>query len=233
MKNRTTRLPLERLERPERRALLGAIAILAGLALAFVGTVPTAGADDQPNPYTRPNDTWISISGKVKSVRPDTFMLDYGDGTVVVEMDDGDRDADAYKLMPGDSVTVNGKIDDDFYETTSIEASSVYVEKLGTYFFASPIDEEDAFFYSVTTPVIVSALTVQGTVTEVEGDEFVVDTGLRKLRVDVDEMPYDPLDDEGYQKIEVGDYVKVTGNLDDGFFEGRRLEAKSVIELSG
>jgi hypothetical protein len=104
----------------------------------------------------------------VKNVTPDTFTLDYGKGVVTVEMDDGHRDADAYKLFEGDKVTVNGKIDDDLYETTKIEASSVYVEKLGTYFYASPVDEEDVFFYTVTTPVVVGDLTVRGTVTDVD-----------------------------------------------------------------
>lgn len=97
----------------------------------------------QSDPYLKANNTWISISGTVKTVSPDIFLLDYGDGIIKVEMDDGDRDADAYKLIEGDTVTVNGMIDDDFYEATKIEAASVYVEKLGTYFYASSVDEED------------------------------------------------------------------------------------------
>ena len=38
-------------------------------------------------------------------------------------MDDGDRDADAYKLLPGDEVNVIGKVDDDLFQTTTIDAS--------------------------------------------------------------------------------------------------------------
>jgi uncharacterized protein YdeI (BOF family) len=185
----------------------------------------------QPNPYAMANNTWISISGTVKAVTPNTFTLDYGDGVVIIEMDDGDRDADAYKLLEGDKVTVNGKIDDDFYEMTKIEATSVYVEKLGTYFYASPIDEEDGFFVTMTSPIILPITIVRGTVTDVREDEFVLDTGLRRLTVEVDEMPYNPLDDEGYQKIRVGDFVKVTGEIDNELFEGHELEAASVIKL--
>lgn len=48
----------------------------------------------------------------------------YGDGNITVEMDNDDRDADGYKLMKGDEVRVSGMIDDDFYNLTSIEASS-------------------------------------------------------------------------------------------------------------
>lgn len=202
------------------------------LAVCLATGVAVAESKENPNPYTKADDTWISISGTVKSVTADSFLLDYGDGIVTVEMDDGDRDADGYKLLAEDKVTVNGRIDDDFYETTKIEASSVYVEKLGTYFYASAADEEDYFYYSITTPVVISDTVVQGRVTAVAGDEFTVDTGLRKLTVDVDGMAYNPLDDEGYQKIQMGDRVRVHGSMDAGFFEKRELKASSITELS-
>jgi len=182
------------------------------------------------NPYTKPNNSWISISGTVNSVNPDSFILDYGDGVIKVEMDDGDRDADAYKLLAGDKVTVNGMIDDDFYETTKIEASNVYVENLGTTFFASAVDEED-YMVSFITPIVVSSTTLQGTVTAVKDDEFTVNTGLQSTIVDVEKMAYNPLDKEGYQRIEVGDYVRVTGTMDKDFFEVRKLKAKAIVKL--
>jgi len=203
------------------------------LAVAIASFAASGAFAGSKNPYARANNTWISISGTVKNVTPNTFTLDYGDGAILVEMDDGDRDADAYSLIEGDKVTVNGKIDDDLFETTKIEASSVYVEKLGTYFYASPVDEEDVFFYTVTTPVLVGGLTLRGTVTDVDDHEFTVDTGPRMLRVEVGEMPYNPLDDEGYQQIREGDFVKVTGMLKDDFFEGREFVAETVVKLGG
>lgn len=145
-------------------------------------------------------------------------------------MDDGDRDADGYKFLAGDKVTVNGMIDDDFYETTKIEASNVYVENLGTTFFASAVDEED-YMVTVTTPIVVPSTTLQGTVTAVADDEFTVDTGLQSTIVDVEKMVYNPLDKEGYQRIEVGDYVRVTGTMEKDFFETRKLKAKVIVEL--
>lgn len=201
------------------------------MMVASITGVFLAGPASAQEPYEKPDDTWISISGVVETVTADSFTLDYGDGTITVEMDDGDRDADGYKLVAGDPVTVNGKIDDDLFEQRTIEASSVYVEDIGTYFYASAVDEED-LFVTVDVPVVVAATVVQGTVTEVSDEEFVIDTGLRSVRVEVEEMPYNPLDDEGYQKIEVGDRVSVTGQMDDDLFEGRELEADSVVTLS-
>lgn len=182
------------------------------------------------NPYAHANQTWITLSGEVKNVTADSFVLDFGSGSITVEMDDGDRDADAYKLDPGDKVTVNGMIDDDFFEKTTIEASSVYVEKLGTYFFASAADEEDPYIEFVT-PVIVSSITVQGIVTAVGEHEFKLDNATRTVTVEVDKMPYNPLDNEGYQKIEVGDIVRARGTLDKKFLDGNELVAESVTKL--
>ena len=190
----------------------------------------TAAMAQEINPYMRSDNTWISISGTVHDVTRNAFNLDYGDGVINVEMDDGDRDADAYSLLEGDRVTVNGMVDDDFFETASIEASSVYVEKLDTYFYASALDEED-FAVWYTVPVEPGQVTVQGTVTEIDGDDFVVNEGYRSIRVGTDNMAYDPLDDQGYQKVDVGDTVRVTGVMDTSLLENEQLEASAVITL--
>jgi uncharacterized protein YdeI (BOF family) len=202
-------------------AAIGVVALASGTALA------------ETNPYTQPDDTWISISGTVQSVTRDAFTLDYGESAVTVEMDDGDRDADAYKLLEGDKVSVYGKIDDDFFEATTIEASRVYVEKLGTYFYASAVDEEevDSYVY-LQTPVVVADTVLQGTVTEVDGDEFTLATGDRVITVEVEDMPYDPLDDRGYQKVRAGDRVSVRGEMDYDLFEGREFVAESIVTLA-
>jgi len=182
------------------------------------------------DPYEAADDTWISVSGEVESVSPDMFALNYGDGLITVEMDDGDRDADAYKLVKGDRVTVYGKVDDDLFETRSIEASSVYVENLGTHFFASAVDEEDVFI-TVTTPVVVSRIELQGRVTNVGLDQFSIDNGTREITVEIDELPYNPLDDEGYLKITEGDWVRVIGEMQPDFMQGRILMADSVVSV--
>jgi uncharacterized protein YdeI (BOF family) len=200
-------------------------------ALTILVALLVAMPAEAQNPYTAPDDTWISLSGTVESVSPDAFLLDYGEGFVTVEMDDWDADADAYKVAVGDRVTVNGRVDDDLFDTTTIEASSVYVDNLNTYFYASAADEEDPFV-NVTSPPVVSATVVQGIVTDVDDEEFTIDSGLREIRVETDEMYYDPLDDEGFQQIDVGDRVSVTGHIDDDFFEGRELVATSITTLS-
>lgn len=200
-----------------------------GLFAAGVLAASPALAQD---PYDQPDESWISIDGSVEEVMADAFTLNYGEGIITVEMDDGDRDADAYQLMRGDKVTVTGLVDDDFFQTTTIEAGSVYVEELGTYFYASSADEEDSFV-TLAMPVSDSRFVLQGTVTAVSDDELMLDTGARQITVELDELGYDPLDDEGYQTIDVGDRVTVTGEMDYDFIEGRELVASSITTLIG
>ena len=204
---------------------------LLSLIIAGLLAAPAAAQATDVNPYLQADDSWISISGTVDTVMPDRFVLDYGEGVVTVEMDDWDNDADAYKVIKGDEVTVYGAIDDDLFETTTIEASSVYVDGLNTYFYASAADEEDSFV-TIATPVVHASTVAQGTVTDVSDDRFTVDAGIKDFVVDVSTMSYDPLDDEGFQKIDVGDRVSVSGELTESFFDQRTLMAESVIELS-
>jgi len=80
-------------------------------------------------------------------------------------------------------------------------------------------------------PETVSTISIYGPVTEVDKDRFILDRGKRSLSVDVSKMANNPLDDEGYQKVDVGDYVRVTGIIEEGFEENREFQAVSVTEL--
>jgi len=155
------------------------------------------------NPYTQPDGTWISVSGTVLDARDNAFTLDYGEGAVAVEMDDWSLDADGAALVDGDKVTVYGKVDDDFAEFTTIEASSVYIESLGRYFYASAADEESLRF-SIVTPIVVGDVELVGTVSSVGTDEFTVNYGADNITVDTSELINNPLDNKGVRKISEG-----------------------------
>lgn len=204
-----------------------------GLALA-VTLVATMGAVAfAQNIAAKPDGSWITLKGVVASAADDFFVLDYGEGLVTVEMDDWDWYEEGKNIIEGDEVTVYGRVDDDLYETATIEASSVYVEDLNTYFYASAADEEELINYTViSTPVVVDVtMELTGTVTDVDGREFTLDTGRREVTVDTSTMPYNPMDDEGYQRIREGDLVKVSGDIDYDLFEGREIMADTIITL--
>ena len=116
--------------------------LIATATAALATSSLAAGSGNDPRPYQQSDETWISMKGTVESVKPDSFILDYGMGSIIVEMDDWDWYAEGSALKKGDKVTVYGDVDDDIFEVTSIEANSVYVEGLNSFFFASANDEE-------------------------------------------------------------------------------------------
>lgn len=185
------------------------------------------------NPKTMPDETWISLNGTVTSVATDAFRLDYGDGTITVEMDNWDSWGEAFPLIDGDQVTVYGAVDDNLYANDTIEASSVYVDDLNSFFYASAADEEELGAWAVDTYVAVGDIRYIGTVQSVDAksDHFTIDTGTTELTVETESLPYDPLDDEGFQKIDTGDLVSVEGVVDEHFFTNNDLIADSVVTL--
>ncbi|MBD3343980.1 MAG: hypothetical protein GF401_02840 [Chitinivibrionales bacterium] len=203
---------------------------LTHLVSVFLCIGFTAAGIMAKSPYTKPNNSWISLEGTIVATTDNTFDLDYGQGIVTVEMDDWDWYEEGKALIVGDDVTVYGRVDDDLYETTSIEAQTVYVDDLNTFFYASAADEEDADIY--IAPIYSDYdLQLTGKVTSVSGREFTIDVGKRKVTVDTDNMPYNPLDDAGYQQIEKNDWVTVSGDIEYDLFNNRELEAESIVTL--
>lgn len=205
---------------------------MAAFAVGLVGAVYSSQAfsDSNINPENFADHAWISLNGEIVSVQPDEFTLNYGEGKILVEMDDGDRDADGYKLFEGDRVTVTGKIDEDVFTSARIEAANVYVKKLDTYFYASAVDEEGDytdFTLWYQDPMAVGDLALTGIVSEVNGNDFTMNTGLNKITVDTRTMSYDPLDDIGYQRIDEGDLVRVFGFMDKNLLTDNEVIATS------
>ncbi len=150
-------------------------------------------------------------------------------------MDEFETYGDAYGVAEGDRVVVFGQIDDDLYERRTIEAGSVFVESLNTQFYASAADEAKIGFMTITVPIVTNMTTIKGTVVDIDEtvEEFTVETANREIVVDADKLPYDPFDDEGFHQLYLGNRVSVTGTMGADFFEGERLQAKSIVSLNG
>jgi len=219
-----------------------AVSLMPMLTAGLLLVATTSATAQDADPYQQPDDSWISIEGTVTRVTPDAFNLDYDGGDILVEFDNPDPDPETHLIKEGDRVSVAGRIDDDAFETATIEASSVYVESLATYFYASALDDEDAYAeegewwqphpgISVLDLERPDRTVLRGSVSEVGDGWFTIDRGTRQVTVRVDDMAYDPLDAEGYQRIEPGDYVSVTGEADYELFEGRHFDASTVVTL--
>lgn len=206
------------------------------LMTIFLSTLALTGAASA-NFDSKVNGEFITVSGKVSDVKANSFKLQTGDKSIFVEMDDYNNwTADGFKLVNGDQVVVNGRVDKDFLEKKKIEAGSVYVKGINTYFYASSADEED-FKYIPTTYSYFSSLPagasvdLQGTITNVSGREFTVNTGLRDVTVDTSKLLFNPLDEKGSTKLTKGDRVRVSGEVEDSFYDSKEVSANTLIEL--
>lgn len=57
---------------------------------------------------SKPYDSWIIIGGTLVDPKDDSFILDYGENVIKVEVHDWDSYAEASALMNGDKLTVYG-----------------------------------------------------------------------------------------------------------------------------
>jgi len=181
------------------------------------------------------NGEWLTLTGKVKDVSADEFKLDYGQDAIHVEMD-GFGTLDGNPIHEGDHVTVSGLIDADFLQNKTIEASSVYVDSLGTYFYADPADEEDAYLSYFSTQAADQGdwLALTGTVQKISDDQITLDIGSKTLTVDTDDLAYDVNEEDSPWELSEGDRVSITGKIDDAdLFDQRELNATSLVVLSG
>jgi uncharacterized protein YdeI (BOF family) len=203
--------------------------ILAGAAGLALTATPTAAEEA----VEASNGEWLSLSGSVVSRAPESFVLDYGDDTITVEMDDYDW-YNENAVTVGDEVIVTGRMDADFWENRKIEADSVFVGSRNAMYFASAADEEGTLLPILTFDPLTAgeSVSLTGTVSSIVGDEMHLDAGLLEYTVDAGELGYDPFDSDGAQRIAVGDRVSVYGRMDSAdLFDRREIDALSITEL--
>lgn len=215
------------------RKALGALSVALGLPLAAAG----AAREADTGPHSLPDASLVTLSGTVAAPEDDGFDLDYGSGTIRIEMHGWDSYNKARALMDGDSVTVYGRTGDDFFERGSIEAGAVYVDQLNSYFYASSADRRaaayrpDLWVAPRLTPV--SEITLRGQITAVDRDDrsFTLRAGGDDIEVETHLLGYNPVDDKGFQRIDRGDWVSVSGTLDWQLIDARVMSAGSLTTL--
>lgn len=205
------------------------------LSFAIASVLAAGPALAEEGPYLHPDNSWISLRGTVVEVDEQSFTLDYGRNTVEVEMDNWNWFTATGEALEGDRVIVYGEIDADTFEQSTIEASSLYVESMGTYFYEASVAGKKGIQAVETmpqTPMDVGDTVVTGTVTSTGASEFTLNSGSKKITVDTSAMIYNPLDDKGYQQIDKGAQVTVTGVMESDLMQTRQLVADSVITLT-
>lgn len=198
---------------------------------SFAATTPALAADAASQKQV---GSWISLSGEVTSnENSDSFKMSYGGDTVRVELDNWSWADQPGQVREGDKVRVYGRVDQDTYETGTIEADSIYVEDLGIHFHGGAGGEE-AYTGVVPDPqhiVRLGDLTVSGRVESIDNRTFTIDTGSRELTVDTSFMNHNPLNKPGLRNrsIEEEDLVTVSGQMTPDVFEQRELNAQAIV----
>lgn len=211
--------------KPKRNAVAVALA-------SFVAASNPALSQDATNIY---NGDWIALGGKVDAILATSFMLDYGDNDITVELDQFNWEVDK-SLLQGEQVTVIGRMDSGLGDSRSVEAATVYVPRLQEFIYADPEDEEgDPSLTRGFMPGIFSIpeegdwVSFAGSVTEEVGDMITVQTGVSLLNVDTSPDAVSILP----RSVEVGDRVLVSGEMDAAdLFELREVQASSITKLS-
>jgi uncharacterized protein YdeI (BOF family) len=175
------------------------------------------------------------VSGTVKSGSDDAFRLEHGGEVLLVEMDDWDWYSEARPLQAGQHVSVTGVIDDDLFEKRTLEARSVYVQELGTFYYARAADEEDrlypygghywGFLGSSSAP---QGAALTGRVKSVKDRRFVLDTGESEVTVDTSAVKYRATDG---RRLQAGDRVRITGTIDRNLFDKREINATTLVVM--
>lgn len=170
---------------------VSAVALAAIATLTLVACDDTSRVDDPAvaqsdlaaSPAIGGNGDWITIDGVIAAKFPEQFALNYGTGTINVEVDDWDKALEGVSLLPGDRVSVTGRVDDDLFETASIEASSVYLHNLNTVYYASGADEEDLGISTVPQTTPNSIVDYTGWVTGTDANGFSLGAGPTLIKV--------------------------------------------------
>lgn len=198
-------------------------------AAETAATAPAAagGTDAAARLAAATDESWINLSGTVVSTEPSSFVLDYGDDTITVEMDDWDWYREGRALAVGDPVVVRGRVDDGLWLNKRIEASSVYAKNLNTHFYASAADEEDVASASLYLAAVPTDVNATGYVSAIEGQELTLGSPAAPIRVDLSRLAADSRPD-----VKVGDRIYVWGDLDIEPRERSELMAKGMVKLA-
>jgi uncharacterized protein YdeI (BOF family) len=189
----------------------------------------TASAGDHPLNYA--DNAVMVLSGTVTGTNDEGFVLDYGSGTISVDMDAFDDHRLKADKLDGQRVTVLGEVDDDFFERTELEAMSISIDNHYTHLHATSGAHTVVHSWSVPEQISKDSIELRGTVAKVGKDSFQMKVGARMIEVDVDDLGYDPMDELGWQKIDVGDVVRVVGEMDARLFKDRVLDADRVTTV--
>lgn len=206
---------------------------------AFLLSAQTvSAAENEPIIEQYPNGAAVMAAGTVSNLDDDEFKLNYSDGqSVTVEFDKWDwmttkDDDDLQKYIKnGDFVVVSGTVDKDIFTSNEIDADNVYFRDNAQYYYI--VDVNPAYNYNANYAMDedFSFASVRGKITEIDGNEFTVESKAGEITVDTSDMPKNPMSMNGAKNLQIGDRVYVSGIMDENFYTGKELSATKVVKI--
>ena len=179
---------------------------------------------EQKSPYQLKNGDEIELAGKVSKAAAKTFLLNYGKGTITVELDDYDSYEEGFNIVDGDQVIVAGKIDADPGQKRTIEARRVSIPAIDLEIYASATDEEDtaskAFTQSLSDG---TEIDLRGIIKNI--DKKVITIQSSKGRV---EIHLGRVKGQKRETFYLGQAVRVTGFFKNRWFRKDMIFAESI-----
>lgn len=197
------------------RILLCLIALLCVSSSAYANATPLSSYQE--------GDA-MNLTGTVSSASGEEFTINLGRGSVTVNVGDWEWFTDeAEKVKVGEKVTVTGIVDDGFFTGRKLQARTIYVHDRDSYY--RPMDIEDYAYQTWldTPPPEGSAVSLTGIVKKVENGGLLLNTGKTEIQVVMDKIKA--------PKVNTGDRIRVSGVLNDDFFEARKMEATRIIVI--
>lgn len=206
----------------------------AALAMPMLALGVSSAAAQSPRAAAEGD--WVSVSGTVNRADDNNFWLDYDGGLIKVEVGNFFTDYNLEnRLEKGERVTVYGAIDDQWFAGKVIDADRVYIENRSTWFDLAPTPGTTADYYLYEpAPALADArakVSFNGTVENVSGRSFTLDTGASNITVDTAPMTSNPLDASGWPQVSKGDHVLVSGRIDNNLFDKRVLRADNIYSV--
>ena len=202
--------------------------IISFSLLGLIAWSASEAQSDAPAPKAAGN-SWVSVSGTVAALGESSFELAYDGGLLTVSLD-GWRlnDQHRYALMQGGRVLVSAKVGPEFFPQHRVRATSLYLERAALQLYASGQVDDDF----VPTVSLDDAPRIQlvGTVDDVSGWDFHLQTSAGPIEVDTRQVAPIHLSEVEYELLRAGDRVRLSAVLSEAVFDGI-LRAQLITRL--
>ncbi|MFP4364164.1 MAG: hypothetical protein ACLFR1_09870 [Spirochaetia bacterium] len=207
--------------------------ITIAYAVLLMLLLPLAGFTQSQESET----AWLTLAGEVTNIQENSFDLDYGNGTVIVDMEDWDSELSSMPIENGLDVIVSGEIDENFNNDVQMEAEGIYLKDDESFLISQSADRKARSdlrrYAALPEPLENGEFSIQGIVIDDHPNmrEIVLAIGTGVVTVDLSELGRNVQDTQGDRHIEFGERVAVFGDFSLRFFEENTLLADRVIEL--